>query len=200
MSEESTGAQQRPAASEPDGTEPKPGGPNGTPRDEVRPASAVEEPVAVEEPRKRRRWVTGLLVALLALNLAASAVAIGWVAWIVADQPRWLDEIQGPAGEQGVPGEPGPQGETGPRGEQGPVGEPGTSADVDTLNLLTERLAAVETDLASNDLGLEAERLSTQVEQLQTQLTDLCDRLRDSFLPVDDACPAGEPATPTGEG
>ena len=161
------------------------------------PADAPADQAVTPQPPKRRRWLTGLLILLLALNLAASAVAIGWIAWIVADQPRWLDEIQGPPGTPGATGEQGPQGETGPQGEQGPAGElgvPGTSADVDTLNLLAERLASVETDLSSNDLGLEAQRLSTRLEQLETQVVTLCDRLRDNFQPVDDVCPPGEPA------
>lgn len=145
-------------------------------------------------PQRGKRWRTFAIASLLILSLATSAVAIGWVAWIVADPEYWLDEIQGPQGEQGPPGEPGAPGAPGLQGETGAQGEEGASADVDTLNLLAERLAEVETALASNDLGLEAERLSTRLERIQTNLTDLCDRLRENSLPVDDVCPEGQPA------
>lgn len=194
MGGETSGSQPPADAPATDVTEPAPNGSDMTQVGEAAVAPAALTAPVSAPPKRRRRWVTGLMIGLLALNLAASAVAIGWIAWIVADQPRWLDEIQGPAGVQGVSGEQGPQGSVGPQGEQGPTGEPGTSADVETLNLLAERLAAVETDLASNDLGLEAQRLSTQLEQLETQVVDLCDRLRDNFQPVGDVCPAGEPA------
>jgi len=194
MSGETSGAQPSGDRSTTDVTDPKPGGTNGAQGDDPAAASPTVTAPVSEPPRRRRRWLAGLLIGLLALNLAASAVAIGWIAWIVADQPRWLDEIQGPQGEQGVTGEQGPQGDVGPQGEQGPVGEAGTSADVETLNLLAERLASVETELASNDPGLETQRLSTRLEQLEIQVVDLCDRLRDNFQPVDDVCPAGEPA------
>ena len=199
LSGEETGTPQQLA--KPDEGEPVPKGTNGAKTRET--AATPADPAPVEPPRRQRRWVTGLLIGLLVLNLAASVVAIGWVAWLVSDEPRWLDVGQGPQGETGPEGEQGPQGETGPQGEQGPPGEPGepgTPADNETLSLLAERLAAVETELAANDLGLEAQRLSTQVERLQTQVVDLCDRLRDSFLPVDDVCPPGEPATPPTDG
>lgn len=156
-----------------------------------------------QTPARGGRWRWIALFVLVTLSLAASVVAIGWVAWIVADPEQWLSEIQGPQGEQGPTGEagaPGTPGEPGTQGEQGPPGEPGTSADVETLNVLTERLADVETELASNDLGLEAQRLSTRVDRLQSQLVELCDRLRDSFIAVEEVCPAGVPAGTTGEG
>ena len=198
MNEETGGAQPSAEASAPETDEAQPGGTNGFDGGDTPAAAPADQAAMPQPPKRRRRWLTGLLILLLALNLAASAVAIGWIAWIVADQPRWLDEIQGPPGTAGATGEQGPQGETGPQGEQGPAGEPGvpgTSADVDTLNLLAERLAAVETDLSSNDLGLEAQRLSTRLERLETQVVTLCDRLRDNFQPVDDVCPPGEPAS-----
>jgi hypothetical protein len=155
---------------------------------------------AAPSPQRGKRWRTFALASLLVLSLATSTVAIGWVAWIVADPEYWLGEIQGPQGEQGPPGEPGTPGEPGLQGEPGAQGGEGASADADTLNLLAERLAEVETALASNDLGLEAERLSTQLERIQTNLTDLCDRLRDSSLPVDDVCPEGQPAPAPDDG
>ena len=200
MGAETSGAE--PAASSPtaDATEPRPNGANGKHGgDEAADAPSTTAPVddapiqdaPAEQPRRWRRHV---LIGLLALNLLASAIAIGWIAWIVADQARWLDEVKGPPGEQGLVGEQGQQGIVGLQGEQGQTGEPGSSADADTLNRLAERLAELETDLASNDLGLEAERLSTRLEQLETQVVDLCDSLRDSFVSVSDACPAGSPA------
>ncbi len=167
-------------------------------------ASAQGRPVELEgetaPPEASRKWRWRLVFALLVLSLAASAVAIGWVAWVVADPDYWFGQVQGPQGEQGPAGTPGEQGEPGTPGEVGPPGEPGVSADDETLNRLTDRLAEVETELASNDLGLEAQRLSTRVDRLQNQIVDLCDQLRDSFLALEEVCPEGEPAAATGGG
>ena len=109
MSGEPSGAEPTPSASTAEGASATPNGDKGEtgpettapiaeaaagPQTEAAPPGA---PVgASAPPKRRRRWMIHLLVGLLAVNLAASVVAIGWIAWIVAGQPRWLDEIQGP--------------------------------------------------------------------------------------------------------
>ena len=126
MSGETSGAEPPAGASATGATELKENGASGKHGGNGAAEARTTAPVHDAPPNRRRRWLAPLLVGLLALNLAASAVAIGWVAWIVADQPRWLDEIQGPQGEPGITGVQGPQGDVGQQGLQGPVGTPGT--------------------------------------------------------------------------
>lgn len=155
-------------------------------------ASTEESDTTAAEPKPRR--TSGWVIALLITSLALSAIAVGWVAWIVVEPRTWLDEIAGP---QGPVGETGPIGPVGPPGPTGPTGQPGAdgsdgadaeSPDAETLKLLADRLATLETTLASNDPVLETERLRRRVERLEFQLERFCQSLRPSFSSLIEAC------------
>ena len=168
-------------------------------------ASTGEEDTPAAEPRRQR--TSGWVIALLITSVALSAVAIGWVAWIVVEPKTWLDEIagpRGPQGEMGTTGPTGPEGPAGPIGEQGAAGTNGTdgrggadaeSPDAETLRLLADRLAALETSLASDDPVLQNERLRRRVERLEFQLARFCESLQPSFFSLAEACEDPELAT-----
>jgi len=56
------------------------------------------------------------VLVLLVINLAATLVAIGWLAWISSSPRYWFPGAYAAKGERG---------DLGPRGPRGPVGPPG---------------------------------------------------------------------------
>jgi hypothetical protein len=113
---------------------------------------------------------------MLTVSILLSLVAIGWIGWVVFAPQTWIGEVSGPEGPAGPRGETGPQG---PPGEQGEQGLPGTSADTQTLELLSQRVASLENQLNTPARGqLETQRLQARIERLENRLRDVCDELR----------------------
>jgi hypothetical protein len=137
-----------------------------------------------------------IVVVAVLLCLAGSAVSLAWTAWIVADERYWLDSVRGPAGPSGAPGAPGADGADGAPGATGPQGSPGepgpqgeSGADnAETLQVLGERLAALENDDATGALVLENERLRQRVRRLELRLQRVCDQLDADLGTFAEAC------------
>ena len=70
----------------------------------------------------------------------------------------------------------------------GADGADAESPDAETLKLLADRLATLETSFASTDPVLENERLRRRIERLEFQLTQLCQSLQPSFSSLVEAC------------
>ena len=93
------------------------------------------------------------------ISLALSAVAIGWLSWIVADPEYWFPEAYA---EKGPQGDPGPRGPVGPSGPPGPVGPDAE----DAFSALDGQL----TDVTS------------EVEDLRSELDELCSAISSAYL------------------
>jgi hypothetical protein len=116
---------------------------------------------------------------MLTVNVLLSLVAIGWVAWIVFEPETWIGELAGPEGPPGPKGDPGPQGPPGEPGAQGEPGTPGSSLDTQTLDLLSQRVGALENQLNAPDRGqLGTQRLQARIERLENRLREVCGQLR----------------------
>ena len=114
---------------------------------------------------KRAVSRTRILVVSLALNLALSLAAIGWVAWIAASPRHWFPDAYS---QQGPRGKPGPQGPVGLPGPTGPVGPDAA----DAIDQLSSQLDDLETGSGDN-AGSSVDDLSSTVDDLSSRLDDL---------------------------
>jgi hypothetical protein len=124
----------------------------------------------MDSPFRRRA-----VLALIAFNLFASLVALGWLAWISASPRYWFPQAYAQKGDRG---DQGPRGQQGPAGPPGPVGPDAQSA-IDDLDVrLSDLEGSVET-LQSDLSDLQDESgfstLETDVQDTTTKLNDLCD-------------------------
>jgi hypothetical protein len=125
----------------------------------------------LQEKGSRRTGRSHLLIVAVVASLALNVVALGWLAWIVADPSYWFPGAYAERGDRGPAGPLGPRGPVGPPGPVGPDAEDAVSSLSTDLEDLSARVDDLESGGGTSDLQSEIDDLSTTVESICSEFS-----------------------------